>query len=576
MRCHAQRRQRACLGCPKGSLRAGLPFGQRPPVVAHTEQGRKFVSEFTSYSTDIVTEALSKFKSGQALRAAPCPETKEGVCQGNESPNNSALRTSFNSKRKASDDATWTSELSFKKRRSALNSDSSNEEVSEQPADVDPVRGPAGHALVISNSPSNPVSGTGSPRISTAKFQRRRSSGRKHPQRKHSIRTAPSCSPTLFERNDVGRKSLRVFFQGTKDQQPPSPSAEVTEPSGWLPTKKMAAEVPEGPDSQQRWARSSSHKPQETGERSLGQSTEVNFPPHIDQEAPDTAVKRQNGTGASPGLDGVSCGRQEPAVETAEGLLGNPTEAAPPLRRVRVLRRSLSWPKDLSTRDTTERIKLDSSPDKAAVIPGDPFGLAEPEQPGAEVTAASMRQAGAPAVCVMLADSERASRSQNEPCDTPDGLRSAKLDLPDDHGAWADGIRRFSKVPQRSLKHLTLNFQRLSSQPNEGPNEARPKRKGGRRFGRSLSHESGLPLRAEEEEAGCTAKKKGGALLSPKSPLQSFKAYGQQIFIAHKHWAMSFAALRGRKEPASLSPQETERAAVDSQEPLSRCRPEEE
>ncbi|XP_060113745.1 uncharacterized protein LOC132585885 [Heteronotia binoei] len=518
---------------------------------------------------NIVTEALSRFKSGRALQAAPCPETKQSVHQGNDSPNNSTLRTSFNSKRKASDDDVWTSELSVKKRRSALNSegsDSSNEELLEQPVEADPLQGLP--ALLFSNSPSNP----GSPRISTAKVQRRRSSSRQRPQRKHSTRTAPSCSPTPFERKDVGRKSLRVFFWGSKDLHPLSPSIKLKEPSGQLLTEKTAAEVLGVPGSQQRWAHLPSRKPKETEERPVGQSSDEDSPPYIDQVVAEPAVKHKNGNGATPNLDGVSRRRQELSLGTAEGLHSDPTEAAPLLRPFRVLRRSLSWPEDLSFRDTTERGKMDCIPDEAAVVPGDRFGLAELEKPGVRVTATGMRQAGVHTVCVTLADSYKAAHPENEPCDIPESLHSSKPALPDNHGTQANNFCHLSKVPQSSLKRFALNFQRTSSQPNEGPNTARPKRKGGRRFGRSLSHESGLPLRAEEEEVGCTAKKKGTSLLPPKSPLQSFKAYGRQIFIAHKHWAMAFVGQRGRKESMSPSPQETEQAAADSQEPLLACR----
>lgn len=279
-------------------------------------------------------------------------------------------------------------------------------------------------------------------------------------------------------------------------------------------------------------------------------------------------MKHRNGARASPGLDGVSCGHRELASGTAEGLPGSPTEAAPPLRQLQVLRRSLSWPEDLSMRDTAERGKMDSFPGEAAVVPRDCFGLAEPEQPGAEVT-----EVGVPTACAALGDSDTAAHLENECCDTPNSLCSSKPELPDDHNAWTDTFRHLSKVPQSSLKRFTLNFQRMPLQPNEGPNKARLRRKGGRRFGRSLSHESGLPLRAEEE-AGCAAKQKGATLLPPKSPLQSFKAYGRQIFLSHKHWAMAFAGLRTRKQAASSSPQESKRTTTDSQEPVSGCWPE--
>ncbi|XP_077192667.1 uncharacterized protein LOC143837085 [Paroedura picta] len=506
---------------------------------------------------NIVTEALSRFKSGRAVRTAPCPETKEG----NEFPKDSALRTSFNSKRKASDDILWVSELSVKKRRSTLDSgcsNSSKEEVLvlEQPVDADCVQGPVSPALVFSNNPSNPVSGigrrSGSPQISPAKIVRRRSSGRTHTQRKHSTRTAPSCSQALFERKDMERKSLRVFFWGSKDL--------VAEPSGLLLTKKMAGGRPEGPGS---------HSPKETEERPESQSSDKGVLPYQDQAAPDTAARRKNGSTASPGLGGASCGHRGRASGMAEGLLGCPTEAASPPQRPHVLRRSLSWPEGVSRRGAAEQGETDSLPDEATVVPGDHLGLVEQELPGAEVTATGMRRAGIPAVCVTPAESYGAACPEKEPCVLPSSRGSSQPDLSDCHSARADGFCPLDKVPPSSLKRFTLNLLRTSPQPDEGPNAGRPKGKGGRRFGRSLSHESGLPLRAEEEGAGCAAKKKGAALQPPKSPLWSLKAYGRQIFLTHKHWAVTLGGMRGRKESAS---QETERAAADCQEPILGCR----
>lgn len=289
----------------------------------------------------------------------------------------------------------------------------------------------------------------------------------------------------------------------------------------------------------------------------------------------DTAVKCKHGTRARPCLDGGSRGNQKRVTEMVEGFLSCPAEAVPSLRQLRVLRRSLSWPEDLSVRDTAERGKPDSFPDEAAVVSGDLFRLAEADQSGVEVPASSTRQAGVPTVCVTLAGSCRAAPPERKPCDTPDSLHSSEPDPPDDRSARPDGFRHLSKVYRSSLKRFTLNFQWASSQPNEAGNTSRSKGKGGRRFGRSLSHESGLPLRVEEE-ADCAAKKKGAALMPPKSPLQSFRAYGRQIFITHKHWAMAFVGLRGKKESASPSPQETKQAAADSQEPLLGCQPERE
>uniref|UniRef100_A0ACB8FS88 Uncharacterized protein n=1 Tax=Sphaerodactylus townsendi TaxID=933632 RepID=A0ACB8FS88_9SAUR len=520
---------------------------------------------------DIVTEALSKFKTGRALRAAPCPETKEGACPGVESLNNkTTLRTSFNSKRKASDDAVGNPELSTKKRRSTVESECSDSSKTEEwPVDVGFTPGPASPAFVFSDGTLNPVSEikrcSGSPRIRTRKVQRRKSSCRKHPQRKHSVRTATCHSPTRFEHKDAGRKPLRVFSRSSKDPCPLSPSIKATEEAnGWFLAKKMVTDVPDSPNSQQPWTHLPSHKPKDTKEASLSPSSHEDSP-WAAEAARDTAEKCKTHIGSSPSLDGVSCRPQEPALNggslvKGEGLLGAPTEAALLPDERRVLRRSLSWPEELFARGAAKRGETDSSPDEAAICPGNCFSPADPGHPDADVVVATgARQVSIPVVCVTPADSYGAACSEDKPLDIPDTLPSSQLVLPEDHSTRDDGVHCFSKAPQSSLKRFALGFQRLLSQPNEGPDVARPKRKGGRRFGRSISHESGLPLGAGEK-TGCVVKTSP----PPKSPLQAFKTYGRQIFIAHKSWAVAFAGLRAKKESASQRPQETERLETHS------------
>ncbi|KAJ7303924.1 hypothetical protein JRQ81_011436 [Phrynocephalus forsythii] len=106
---------------------------------------------------NIVTEALSKFKAGQAFCTAPCPEIS-----GDTLGKNTTWETPFNSKRKASDDdVAWTTELSAKKRRSILDSDDADpfdgkdREPSDQPGDLNPAQVPANSAPVFSSRDSD-------------------------------------------------------------------------------------------------------------------------------------------------------------------------------------------------------------------------------------------------------------------------------------------------------------------------------------------------------------------------------------------------------------------------------------
>ncbi|XP_053122790.1 rho GTPase-activating protein 44-like isoform X2 [Hemicordylus capensis] len=536
---------------------------------------------------DIVIETLSKFKSGRALCVVPGQEIQEdSLC-------NTAPRTSFSSKRKASDDAFWAAELSSKKRRSGLDSASSDpSEDAGDPFDQCSAAG-TGQAsrspdLVLSSSTLNVVSDAGSPRIPPVKLQRKRSSCRKRPQRKHSVRTHhPSSSPAPFERKGTGHKSLRIFSRHSKDLASPS---EAVEPSGWLLVKRMVTEALEGPTSQQRGGPLPSSKPKGSGKGSpqLPCDEDLRAPLWADPEVSVAAVKCQHTAGPCPCLGGLApghpgvdvdglCGSCWGLLGKAEGAVGEAGPLASPPRHRRVLRRSLSCPEDLSAGDAAAEGR-GFSPDETLLSPGgdeaQELGRVEPTPPGVEVLVAGMRQLSIPAaVCVTLADHSVASGPENGPCRGP--RSPSQLDLPEAHPTPAGRLHHLGEAPPTRLKRLALAFQppRLSassqtSQGQGGAGLSPPKRKRGRRFERSLSHESGLPLQAGAETLAGHAKKRGATGLAPKSPLETFKAYGRQLFVTRKHFVLSLAAgLRGKKEPRPPNPQDTEPSAVPPQDP---------
>ncbi|XP_033014371.1 uncharacterized protein LOC117051803 [Lacerta agilis] len=535
--------------CSDAETKRLSPPGPEDAGEKHVE-GRRRRRRRQRSMGNIVTEALSKFKTGRAPGAAPSQEIREGF------PGNRTLKASFKSKRKASDDVAGATELSAKKRRSSLdpaNSDPFGDAVPlfDRPADVGTSQAPTSPAPVSPRGNSSPFSDLGrfpgDPWTPAVKTQRRRSSGRKRPQRKHSALTPPCRSPAPFERKDAGRKSFSIFSRNSKDQQPLPASAKAAQPNSSLQTKKMATEALEIPTTQQRWAWLHSHKLRESELGSTSQPPHENAcgPSYTNPEAGHAAVRCKHGAGRNPCLDAVNYAHQEPD----SGALVAEAELPDPLpRHRRVLRRSVSWPEELSVRAATEDGEMDFSPDEAAVGPGahqaQSFGLAEQEQPGMEVLVAGMRQLGIPAVCVTLAD----GCPENGPGALPQRM------LPSDPGSpitLADRFRHLHEAPITGLKRLTLSFQRAPPQPDKGPEAVKlsvPKRKAGRRFGRSVSHESGLPLQAGQEVQAGHGATRGAPGLPSRSPLQSFKAYGRQICLTRKNILMSLAGLRGKRE----------------------------
>ncbi|KAH0631535.1 hypothetical protein JD844_005902 [Phrynosoma platyrhinos] len=445
------------------------------------------------------------------------------------SSSNITLKTSFNSKRKASEDVAWATEVSAKKRRSgieSLSSDPFEDDAGDpfnQPADL-------GSMQVVSCDISNPISdkqrGAPSPRSPAVKVQRKRSSSKK-------------------------KRPLRVC-------------KSIGEPNGWL-MKKMVTDTIEGPTSQHKWAQLQSYKLKESATGSPSQLPKENSCTPASTNIPHVVVKCKSCKAPRPGFDAVICGHQEMGLDgklenrgvlnKAEDLAEEGRPVAPPAKHRRPLRRSLSWSEGLSMKNVTEEI--DFSPEEAPVRPGKCeahlFGLPDATQPDMEVLVAGVRQLGIPTMCLTPVDSCGPGCAENGPSNP----LPSKPNLSDAHISLAEHQQQLSEAPKSSLKRLTLSFQRASSQANEGSKVASlslSKRKGGRRFGRSISHESGLPLQAgQEATAGLSghATKKEASIQSPRSPLQSFKAYGRQIFITRKHIMMSFAGLRGKRETPS-------------------------
>lgn len=290
---------------------------------------------------------------------------------------------------------------------------------------------------------------------------------------------------------------------------------------------------------------------------------------------PDTLGHGRQGAGLSPCLDGMHQESDLNVLLRCRGLLDEgevvmkaSLPVSPPLGRNPALRRSLSWPEDLSARDAAEQKAVAFSPDEPLISPEGPetpLSLIESAQPDMDVLVSGMRKLGISAARVTPSDVTRVGCPVSRP-----GRWPSKPESPEAHITHVSRFRHLNEVPKTSLKSLSLTFQQASPQANQGLNTASgsaAKRKGDRRFGRSISHESNLPLRSEETRAGSTTKREAAGV-PHKSPLQSFKACGQQIFLTRKHIAMSFTGLRRKKEVLPPSARDPEVSAAISKEPI--------
>ncbi|KAJ7303923.1 hypothetical protein JRQ81_011435 [Phrynocephalus forsythii] len=319
-------------------------------------------------------------------------------------------------------------------------------------------------------------------------------------------------------------------------------SAKVSEPDGQLLVRKKAGETQEGPALHPRCAQAQSGEHGEAGKGS-----------------PNRPSSRIACTPPSPNA-GVPC-----VAATCRCTLG-PITRSDGFPSLRSLRRSLSWPEDLSMRVATEGREAAVSPGRAVFCPGGHEDQQMPSEPLAKVALTGTRPVVAPEVHVTLVDSSGASCPEDGADHLLQGPLLSVTDVSDD-GRFSPG-GNLNEGPPSALRRLTLGLQRISSSwTKEGGNALRlspPMRKGGRRFGRSVSHESGLPLpagRQEEEEAALAGQTTAQARIlsgqTPQSALKSFKAYGRQVCVTRKHIVMAFAGLRkrdGQSPPLKAEP----------------------
>ncbi|XP_038237829.1 rho GTPase-activating protein 11A-like [Dermochelys coriacea] len=469
---------------------------------------------------EIVNGALTKLRVGHGPGGPLAQEPRV------DSPSVSSLlpRTlSFGTKRKALEELAQEALLGTKKWRPAVGpagSDLSTDEAGDS-FDQPPDDAPASPPEVFANSPPELPPATGTLPHSTSLHQRK-SSCKRHPRRKLSGRFARG-SPAPFERQNVGRKSLRIFARSRKELPPPDlakQDAKATKPSSWHLMKWMVADALEGHRALQSWVPMPLSRPTD-----LDDGTPAVEGPAAGQSKRDPV----------PCVGSAEASKESCAKELdLEAWFGSRTGA--PHRQQRALRRSLSWPERLSgaegsVDDLPGVARSGSSPSRPGGGEREPLDDAPGSRPGPEPL-------GTPMLCVTLAPS---SAGAGEGGPEPGEERPAP-------GSLSQRLPGLDGAPKCRVKRLTLAFPRSPTQPARA---GTPKRAAqGRRFGRSLSHESTLP-------AGSRAKALGQgetSLQPPKNPLSYFRACGRQIFVSHKHLTLAFVGLRGRREPSAAMP----------------------
>ncbi|XP_065427607.1 uncharacterized protein LOC122174760 [Chrysemys picta bellii] len=467
---------------------------------------------------DIVNGALTKLRVGRGA-----------VGLGVDSPSGSSLvpqTTPFSAKRKALEELVQEALLGTKKRRPAMGpagSDLSTDEAGD-PLDQPLDDAPASPPEVFTDSPPElpPAAGTLPP---SAGLHRRKSSCKRHPQRKLSARSARG-SPDPFERQDAGR----IFARSGKELPPPDLAkrdAKAPEPSSWHQMKRVVADALEGHRAPQSWVPLPLSRPTEPDDGT----------PAV--EDPTAGHRKQDPV---PWAGSADAGKK-PCTKELDLEAWSGSCPGVPRRQQRALRRSLSWPEGLSgaegsVNDPPGAAGSGSSPSRPGGGEMEPLDDAPGSRPGLEPL-------GTPMLCITLA-----------PGGTVPGCLGAGEGGPEEEeerpapGSLAQRLPSPDCAPRRHVKRLTLAFPHSPAQPAGAGTPKRVAR--GRRFGRSLSHESALPL-----PSGVQAQASGrgnSGLQPPKSPLSYFRACGRQILVSHKHLTLAFAGLRGRREPGRAMP----------------------
>ncbi|XP_069799429.1 rho GTPase-activating protein 11A-like [Dendropsophus ebraccatus] len=448
----------------------------------------------------IVNDALSKLKSGLG------PSTDKG--------DELELPPRNKTKRKASEDSGCGEQFTAKKRKSlreVADDNVSSEESSEPIGAPSPLQDDFGSVEVFSDfslSPGNFLElNSGSPAVpptpdSSARGQKGRPKRRNSKRGKRMPSGQISNSPVQLDRKEKVRNSLRLF-QRARTAKQPTPEGKSMEPSGWNIMKRMVSEALEGPIFNGKEFRMSnfSLKGSNSGSTTEDKTPSIKHPssPPLLRSSPSWKSLALN----NKDLDEIHSGKSR-----------------------RALRRSLSMPEKMGECEKSEK---DQEEKKRNSLPSSEEGKTEDT------------------------DNEKTSVFNNDQLPLVDCLISSKSttikNLVSETELGSFQPSEILRIPNghtsqyRSVRKLVLSFPWASGATEMDPQlkdweqlSTHPiKRKGARRFGRSLSQESGL--RSSEERRLLMKTDQG--FMENTNTLKSLNGRNRQVFVSRKNITLS-------------------------------------
>ncbi|KAG8552700.1 hypothetical protein GDO81_003009 [Engystomops pustulosus] len=451
--------------------------------------------------TGIVNEALSKLKSGLG----------PSIDRGDELE----LAPRNKTKRKASEDSGCGEQFIAKKRKSlreVVDDNFSNEESSEPTRAPSPLQddsegvdvfsdfsmSPGNFLELSSASPAIPATPDSSKRGLKGRTKRRNSKrGKRMPSGQISL------SPAQLDRKEKVRNSLRLFNR-TRVAKQPTPEGKSIEPSGWNMMKRMVAEALEGPIFNGRDFRMStfSLKGANSGNTIDDKLSSIQLP------SSSPLLK------SSPSWKSLAVNNED-QNENPSG------------KQRRALRRSLSMPEKVGecakSEEDQEVRKLDS------LTPSEEGRLEDDDPNDLKEKTSVFNNDQLPLVDCLISGKCHSLQSQVDVTELGCFHPNETLRIPNGHTSQ-----------YRSVRKLVLSFPWASSATEMDPQlkdweqltTHTIKRKGARRFGRSLSQESGL---RSNEERRLFKKTDENCVDNPTATLKTLNGRNRQVFISRKN-----------------------------------------
>ncbi|OCT68079.1 hypothetical protein XELAEV_18039375mg [Xenopus laevis] len=428
----------------------------------------------------IVNEALSKLKPGRgaSINVLDHATGEEGQHER------------YKIKRKASEDSGNGEHCTAKKRKSLrdiadeklYNKDLCEPVSSESPQrvfiDASPefLSSPSTPLVISTESPAIPATPESSSRGQRVRSKRKES---KRPKRMHSGHIC--VSPAQMERKEKVRSSMRLFHRMRVPKQPTLDGKNL-ETSGWNMMKRMVAEALEGPIFNGKDFR--------VAPLSLKVSGQAN--PLISEDASHKHPISPPCLSSSPFWKPTRRSREK-------------SETAYSAKQKRTLRRSLSMPEKLGEGTVAEEGQESSNHNE------DAFSFIQQQDGISEIR---IEKSSALKTKVDRLSGDRDSLSSPSKLSSHQSIHSK-----DD----------FSFHRQVSVSELHQNSQSLRRNEGHTAQYRSVRKLGARRFGRSISHESGLG--STEEQNGQIS------VLAPSSnsPKKSLRGRSRRLFVSRKN-----------------------------------------